>query len=133
PWGPCAVASRATASLLSGSAGRSVDRPSAPSGPFSGPEPSPQSTHSRVKSTKPRCRALVTSNRATSAGTFLRCGHFLLAASVTGVPSSAANCRYVSEIPGHGLKTSRRRANRSYTGPILAPFEALTDDKLVLS
>src|SRR5438128_7364562 len=123
PWGSWDVAGRSAAALGTASAS---------AGPLWGPCPSPHSTHSSVTPSRPRWRALVTIIRATSAGNFLRCGHFLIAASVTGGPRSAANCRYVSEIPGHGLKASRRRANRSYTGPILAPFEALTDDKLVL-
>src|SRR2546426_8831277 len=125
PWG-------SWDSLCTGAAGGSVDRPCASCGRFSGPGPSPQRTHSMVTPARPRCRALVTINRATSAGNFLRCGHFLMAASVTGGPISTANCRYVSEIPAHGLKASRRRANRSDMGPILDPFRDLTDDKLVL-
>src|SRR2546425_3049197 len=124
PWGSWDVAWRSTAC--------SADRPWASFGPFWGPGPSPQNTHSSVTPFSPRSRALVTITRATSAGNFLRCGHFLIAASLTGGPISAANWRYVSEIPGQGLKASKRRASRSDTGPFLAPFPALTDDKLVL-
>jgi len=55
-----------------------------------------------VTPSRPGWRALATISRATSAGNFLRCGHFLIPASVTGGPSSAANWRYVSEIRSRG-------------------------------
>src|SRR5262245_30423756 len=71
--------------------------------------------------------------RATSAGNFLRLGHFFMSATVTGPPSSAANCRYVNEIPSQGEKTSSRVASRSVIGSTFGPLSGLLGDNLSIS